>query len=312
MANLFLYALLLSIAVVGLSLAPVFGAGHLFEGRGQLVFDYTSGTSPITSVVFHLPSGLTSAMTIDSTTNSFASTLQGDVLMLSGGSLSPGQSLLVQFHLTRFVQPAAQHFNDTAMDSSGAVIATSSGTMGVTLLVLLNIEAAALQILNFFTSYQIPILALGGIGVAASTAGLINGRKPLDPTATRAQVSRGVVVAAASTTTTQAPQSQNEQQKAKDREFEMPAEALVGEYGIDITQCPQGWKPALRNTVQFTARVYEKNLVVGWKASDAKRVFGKFTTGLTFSSIKVICVSRMVFMTLWNGRANALPYRPDG
>ncbi len=144
-----------SLLVIGLFFtAAGFSSGYLgdiigpIDYTGYLVFEYPIGENPITNIVFTVDSELSSNLIITNVPSPWSNSYSDGVLMLSGGSLSPGSTISVTVSLNKYIKageyPVSSVGTTTTGESSQAI-----GVLVVGELILLN----ALGILSAYRLY---------------------------------------------------------------------------------------------------------------------------------------------------------------
>ena len=111
------------------------------EYRGQLRFAYVEGENPITSVTFQVDPGIAGSLLILEVPAGWSHTFTGGTLELSGGSLSPGESLAVPVSLSSYVEPDEYPISSTGVTSGGETV-QAAGSLVVTMMVVLRILGA--------------------------------------------------------------------------------------------------------------------------------------------------------------------------
>jgi len=107
------------------------------EYRGQLGFAYVEGESPITSITFQVDPRIAGRLLILEVPAGWSHTFTGGTLELSGGSLSPGESLAVPVSLSSYVEPDEYPISSTGVTSGGETV-QAAGSLVVTMMVILR------------------------------------------------------------------------------------------------------------------------------------------------------------------------------
>jgi hypothetical protein len=107
------------------------------EYRGQLGFSYVEGEDPITGITFEVDPRIAGSLLILEEPAGWSHTFTGGTLELTGGSLSPGGSLVVPVSLMRYVEPDEYTISSTGVTSGGETV-QSVGTLAVSLMVILR------------------------------------------------------------------------------------------------------------------------------------------------------------------------------
>ena len=94
-----------------------------FAGGGSFTFTYTAGNSPIVTISFALPQELADAMDPKQAVG-WTVTLANNVLRLTGGSLSPGESVTVDYTLTKYIAGGTRTVTATGTTATGSSINT--------------------------------------------------------------------------------------------------------------------------------------------------------------------------------------------
>ena len=95
------------------------------SGNGTITYKYTQGDTTIVSITYDLPQDLAEAMNIKPVTG-WTANLANNVLSLTGGSLSPGQSVNVDFKLTKYITGGSKQFTVTGRTADGRVLSNDS------------------------------------------------------------------------------------------------------------------------------------------------------------------------------------------
>ncbi len=107
------------------------------EYRGQLGFTYVEGETPITGITFEVDPRIAGSLIILEVPAGWSHTFTGGTVELSGGSLSPGESVVVSVSLARFVEPDEYSISSTGVTSGGETV-QAAGSLVVTLMVILR------------------------------------------------------------------------------------------------------------------------------------------------------------------------------
>ena len=146
-----------------------------FEANGDFTYSYLEGEKPITRVTFNIDPELAGNIEIDTVPSGWSYSMEGNTLVLTGGSLGPGSSLYVGYHLERYMEPRDIPISAVGVTTDGKGV-PASGTVVVT-------ETIILKIIYIFIIYKIPIL----IGIAVAGSGVLLGEalKPRPKTVPR-------------------------------------------------------------------------------------------------------------------------------
>ncbi len=107
------------------------------EYRGQLGFAYVEGENPITIITFQVDPRIAGSLLILEVPAGWSHTFTGGTLELSGGSLSPGESLEVPVSLSSYVEPDEYPISSTGVTSGGETV-QAAGSLVVTMMVILR------------------------------------------------------------------------------------------------------------------------------------------------------------------------------
>jgi hypothetical protein len=107
-------------------------AGTLVElignwaARGTFTFSYTSTreNDPVVSIVYMLPQDLAEAMVPEQTAG-WTVTLAGNNLSLTDGTLNSGESVTVNYRLTKYIKGGTRNYTATATTDEGLTIPNS-------------------------------------------------------------------------------------------------------------------------------------------------------------------------------------------
>jgi preprotein translocase subunit SecF len=89
-----------------------------FTGQGHIEFNYRQGSSQIVSITHQLPQELADAMDPKPVTG-WTVNLANDALTLTGGSLSPGQSVTVDYKLTKYITGGTKQITTISRTADG-------------------------------------------------------------------------------------------------------------------------------------------------------------------------------------------------
>ena len=168
MASLKLPVALLAILTLMAFFADPLGAliGPL-EYTGSLSYTYVEGDNPIVKVVFQFDDEIGKQLIVTNAPPQWSWMQGGNILSMSGGSLQPGDTLVVQISFREFVPPGEKPFQATGITSAGEE-SIALGVLVVSLMVLLQV----LSILALNRFYLLAAtIALGILGV------LLGGKK---------------------------------------------------------------------------------------------------------------------------------------
>ena len=132
-----------------------------FEATGDFTYTYLEGDTPITQVTFNIDPELAENIKIDTVPSGWSYTMEGSTLVLSGGSLAPGSTVNIGYHLERYMEPRDTPISAVGITTDGKGV-PASGTVVVS-------ETIILKIIYIFIIYKIPIL----IGVTLLGTGII-------------------------------------------------------------------------------------------------------------------------------------------
>jgi len=160
-------SLKLPVALLGLLTLAAFFAGPLgeligpLEYIGSLTYTYVEGDNPIVKVVFQFDDEIGKQLIVTSAPPVWSWMHGGNILSMSGGSLQPGDTLVVQISFREFVPPGEKPFTAIGTTSAGEE-STANGILAVSLMVLLQV--LSILALNRFYLLAATIL-LGLLGV---------------------------------------------------------------------------------------------------------------------------------------------------
>jgi UDP-2,3-diacylglucosamine pyrophosphatase LpxH len=132
---LVLLALLSTVALLVNVIAPYIGP---LEYTGHLTFSYTEGENPIVNVVFQFNEEIGESLIVVNAPSPWSWAQGGNILSMSGGSLAPGDSLVVAVSFNRYVPPGDRPFTAVGT-TSGGESSTALGVLVVTEMILLKI-----------------------------------------------------------------------------------------------------------------------------------------------------------------------------
>lgn len=141
------------------------------EGTGTLTYTYIGGTNPVTSITFELPAELGGVIIPDAPAG-FGSVRVDNNRWVVDVRLNPGESLRINYHLARYLEPGGKTYMAVATTESGETL-TTQGSIQVPatgiLRILVMIQAATFPVGSLLTEISQPIgvLIWSLIGVAA-------------------------------------------------------------------------------------------------------------------------------------------------
>ncbi|MFA5364768.1 MAG: hypothetical protein WC325_06250 [Candidatus Bathyarchaeia archaeon] len=95
------------------------------SGEGTITYSYLQGTNEIVSITYNLPQDVAESITPKQVAG-WTANLAGNSLSLTGGTLSPGQSVTVNFGLTEYIASGTRTVTTTSTTSTGATFTTES------------------------------------------------------------------------------------------------------------------------------------------------------------------------------------------
>ena len=128
-------ALLSAVALFANIISPLIGP---LEYTGHLTYSYTEGDTPIVKVVFQFNEEIGERLIVVKAPSPWSWTQGGNILSMTGGSLAPGDSLVVAVSFNRYVPPGDRPFTSLGT-TSGGESSTAVGTLVVTEMLLLKI-----------------------------------------------------------------------------------------------------------------------------------------------------------------------------
>lgn len=91
-----------------------------------LTYSYLEGTDPIVSITYNLPQEIADAL-VPKQPSGWTVNLAGNVLSLTGGTLSPGESVTVDCQLSKYVSGGTRTVTATSTTSTGATNTYQTG-----------------------------------------------------------------------------------------------------------------------------------------------------------------------------------------
>jgi hypothetical protein len=134
------YPLTLMIAISAIALSASIISVYVgpLEYKGSLTFAYAEGENPITKVVFTFDDEIGDSLLVVSAPAGWSWAQGGNVLSIGGGSLAPGDTLVVQVSFKHYVEPGERPFVGMGTTTAGES-STSLGSLSVTEMILLRI-----------------------------------------------------------------------------------------------------------------------------------------------------------------------------
>ncbi len=112
------------VAVMTLFPNEVLDSAGRLGGEGTLSFP-NPGQQAISSISFKVPSDLAQALKFTSSQGGWTSSIKGDVMTLSGGTLNPGATLLMKYSIVRYVKPRQETFATQGVMINGQTLSYS-------------------------------------------------------------------------------------------------------------------------------------------------------------------------------------------
>ncbi len=94
------------------------------SARGTFTYTYVSGNDPIVSITYTLPQDLADAM-VPEQTSGWTVNLAANILSVTDGTLSPGQSVTVDYRLSKYVSGGTRTITATSRTTSGTTSTTT-------------------------------------------------------------------------------------------------------------------------------------------------------------------------------------------
>jgi hypothetical protein len=129
------------------------------DAKGELYFIYEKGDHPILQVEISLPPEIARHMVVNRVSTGWTSHLSGNTLVLTGGKLNQGETLKVDYHITRYVTPGIKELTTKAFDITGKEI-LGKGTITIK-------ESLLLMIFTFLSTHTLPVAVLAGLGIGS-------------------------------------------------------------------------------------------------------------------------------------------------
>jgi len=130
------------------------------DGRGTISHAYLVGTEPIASVILELPPDMVGSIAMLTVTPGWNVALEGNTMSVTGGLLYPGQSLTIEYHLTKYVEPGSKQLTAVSYFVSGST-AVTQGIVDVR-------ESIILKILFYVEYYRLVATLLSCLGLLSS------------------------------------------------------------------------------------------------------------------------------------------------
>lgn len=96
-----------------------------WTAQGTFTFSYTTGNDPIVSIDYTLPQDLADAMAPQQV-EGWAVNLEDNILSLTDGTLSPGESVTVGYRLTQYIKGGTRAITATARTANDTISTTES------------------------------------------------------------------------------------------------------------------------------------------------------------------------------------------
>ncbi len=94
-----------------------------WAAKGSFTYSYLSGNEPIVSSTYTLPQDLVDSMVPEQAAG-WNINLAGNALSLTGGTLNPGGSIMVDYRLSQYIQGGTMTVTATSTTSSGSTSST--------------------------------------------------------------------------------------------------------------------------------------------------------------------------------------------
>ena len=133
-------AVLLILSVIAFFADPLSAIIGPLEYTGSLGYTYVEGENPIVQVVFLFEDEIGKQLLVTYAPPQWSWTQGGNSLTMTGGSLQPGDTLVVQVSFRKFVPPGEKLFQATGTTSAGEET-TAYGVLVVSLMILLQVFA---------------------------------------------------------------------------------------------------------------------------------------------------------------------------
>jgi hypothetical protein len=240
------FGVLAALAILSLFTAPISSSVAFLGGTGDNKIVYTQGIEPVISVRFDLPHDLALALS-DVKVAGWNAVVQDDSLVISGGQLQPGQTLDIQYKITKYVPPGTTNLQGTFTTSSGKSI-SAMGTVTVTETVYL------LWFFSFLEQLTIPLFLCLLPALVLWKKDWIKGKlRPVEAEIeTNEDYPKDESVPIGNPP--QVHQANEDKPPTTPPEKTTVPKRKITKKGIDITMCPKGWLPQGTNIVEFTAR----------------------------------------------------------
>ena len=135
---------------------------------GSFVYSYSQGTEPVVSLTLELPQNVANAVNFQCPSG-WTADMTDNTLCLAGGTLSPGDSLTVNYKLKEYISGGTSSVTVTST--------TSSGTEMVSNIPFVVADTTLLYITGLIAQYSIWFLILAIIVLIAIIALYIIGEK---------------------------------------------------------------------------------------------------------------------------------------
>jgi len=241
-----LFSLLAALTILSILAVPLGDEILFLGGNAQQKIVYGAGTEPVVSVSFQLPEQFNGAFSGFKATG-WNTHIDGQTLTIDGGSLAPGNSLIIDYKIVKYVPPGSTSLSATFTTAGGQ---TCEGTGMITVSQIMWI----VWFLQELSQFAIPLaLALIPAGLywkkSFITTHLQTSQPPPPPPPPPSLEEEGTDTSEEidDTPATQTPE--NQPTKPPNKEMRV--------FGVDITKCPPKWLPEGIGYVKFKAKIYE-------------------------------------------------------
>lgn len=145
-------AILAALTILSLISNPLTPHIASLETIGKLKYIYEIGDKPIIIVKFKFPEELAGKVKVTKITQGWTHSFKDNYLIIKGGTLNPGESLIINYNLKEYVNPG--NFTVTAIG------VTSEGETIISKNTIIVREAIVLKLLSILSYYKVVLTAL--------------------------------------------------------------------------------------------------------------------------------------------------------
>jgi hypothetical protein len=129
------------------------------SGQGSFVYSYSQGTETVVAIDYELPQTIADAAIFQSPSG-WTTSMNQNILSLTGGTLNPGDSITLNYHLKGYIASGTSTVTVTGTTSSGAQIVNQAPLVVSELTLLYIAELLAQNSIWFLILAVIVLIAI--------------------------------------------------------------------------------------------------------------------------------------------------------